>query len=447
MKPLAVIPVHYRDVVLDMIKFSHWAPPKKVCYRIVQKSIMGLFSRKNKKERVYLDWASASPVSTAAQKAFVETLAIYGNPSSPHAEGQEAKNVLEDARSRIAKLCGVKSPAVIFTSGATEANALALQGRVRACELVGVTRKNMHMLYLPTMHSSVLKTIEELKKTGVQAEPIPLHRTHANLLQIDVPAFSALLRPETVLVAADAVCGETGTRYDTRALRTSIDKAGYVGTALLHVDASQLPLVEIIERTRIGADMMTLDASKVGAVRGIGALITPQTRAIAPIVFGGGQENGLRPGTEPTALAASFAVALEEARAGHEGFSSRALQMRTELLAAITPDTNATYGIRDMIVNSGKEFAPHILNISLIGRDTDYLVMLLDAEGYSVSTKSACETDTDSGSTVVYTLTQERARAASTLRISFGPTTKSADVSRFARELITAVAFLDNAHA
>ncbi|MDB5244904.1 MAG: Cysteine desulfurase [Parcubacteria group bacterium] len=409
------------------------------------------------KKRVYLDWASAAPVSTAAQKAFVQTLEIYGNPSSPHEEGRKAKELLEEARTRIAKLCGVKAASVIFTSGATEANALALQGRVRAVEATGLAqgqagteqkgmeRKEMHMLYLPTMHSSVLKTIEELKKTGVQTEPIPLHRINAEGInatnvQIDVPAFTALLRPETILVACDAVCGETGNRYDTRALRTAIDKAGYAGTALLHVDASQLPLVEIIERTRLGADLMTLDASKVGAVRGVGALIAAQTRIIAPIVFGGGQEQGLRPGTESPALATSFATALEEARADHEDFSKRALELRTALLAQLTDSAS---GISNLVINTGKHSAPHILNLSLLGRDTDYLVMLLDAAGYSVSTKSACETDTNNGSTVVFTLTGDQARAASTLRISFGPTTTTREVTSFAKELIRSVEFLD----
>jgi cysteine desulfurase len=402
---------------------------------------MGLFSGNPKDTRVYLDWASAAPVSAAAQKAFVGALSTYGNPSSPHEEGRKAKEILEDARSRIAKQCGVKAPSVIFTSGATEANALALRGRVRALGRSGTKRADMHMLYLPTMHSSVLKTIEELKQTGVQVEPIPLLRINANDSQINIPAFIALLRPETILVACDAVCGETGNRYDTRALRTAIDKAGYTGKALLHVDASQLPLVEIIERTRLGADLMTLDASKVGAVRGIGALIAAQTRSIAPIIFGGGQEQGLRPGTEPTALAASFAAALEECRTHHAEFSARAVHLRTVLLAHLTESPEK---IQNLIINSGKHSAPHILNISLLGRDTDYLVMLLDAAGYSVSTKSACETDTDSGSTVVLTITGDSARAMSTLRISFGPTTTEAQVSSFAKELTKAVAFLDH---
>ncbi|MDB5190138.1 MAG: Cysteine desulfurase [Parcubacteria group bacterium] len=423
---------------------------------------MGLFSRKGKSNstRVYLDWASAAPVSVAAHKAFIETLDTYGNPSSPHEEGRKAKEVLEDARSRIAKLCGVKAASVVFTSGATEANALALQGRVRGVEATGLAhrqagteqkgmeRREMHMLYLPTMHSSVLKTVEELKKTGVQAEPIPLHQINAQGIntsnwQINIPAFIALLRPETILVACDAVCGETGNRYDTRALRTAIDKAGYAGTALLHIDASQLPLVEIIERTRLGADLMTLDASKVGAVRGIGALIAAQTRTIAPVVFGGGQEQGLRSGTESPALATSFATALEEARAHHEDFSKRALELRTALLAQLTDSSS---GVPNLVINTGKHSAPHILNISLLGRDTDYLVMLLDAAGYSVSTKSACETDTDNGSTVVFTLSGDQARAASTLRISFGPTTTPREVASFGKELIRSVTFLDHSH-
>ncbi len=397
---------------------------------------MGLRLRKHR--RVYLDWASAAQICASAQKAFTDAGTLYGNPSSPHEEGRKAKEILEDARSRIAKLCGVKAGAVVMTSGATEANALALQGRIRTCEQIGMARSQMHILYLPTMHSSVVKTIQEFAKTGICTEAIPL--AHG---QINISACAALLRPETVLVTCDVVCGETGSRFDTRALRTLIDKAGYAGSALLHVDASHVPLVEMIERTRLGADLMTLDASKVGGVRGIGALIVPHARSISPIVFGGGQEHGLRPGTESVALAASFATALEDAQAGHKEFSKRARELRGALLDRLTSVGHSSYGVPTMMVTVGKEFSSHILNLSFLGRDTDYLVMLLDAAGYAVSTKSACETDSE-GSAVVYALTGDKARSMSTLRISFGPSTKRGEVKRFSKALRSALDFLDN---
>jgi len=379
-----------------------------------------------------LDWASAAPVSTCAGRALARALRAYGNPSSPHAEGRAAREALEEARKTIARLAGAKRRAVVFTSGATEANALAIQGRVKRCRQEGRPYGDMHVLYLQTMHSSALKTIEELGKLGVHTEPMRLADG-----TIDLEAFKAQLAPETVLVCADAVCGETGTRFDTLRLRRAIDAArASVPDALLHVDASQLPLVEPIEHTRLGADLLVLDAQKVGGVRGIGALVIPRQNAVSAIMQGGGQEAGLRPGTEPVALAAAFAAALQECDRTHAAFAARAERARSELQASLLR------GYPGLLVNETKRQAPHILNVSLPGLDTDYAVALLDAEGIAVSTKSACETDSTEGSPVVFALTGDRARAEATLRISWGPQTTRRELRRFAKAFARTVAFL-----
>jgi len=390
------------------------------------------------KGRVYLDWASAAPVHADAKRAFDHALLADANPSSPHADGVAAKRILEDARTAIARLAAVKSASVIFTSGATEANALAIQGRVNALLARGERYENLHILYLPTMHSSVLKTVAAFAERGAQTEAIPLKDW-----RIDLQAFAKQLRPETVLVCVDAICGETGTRFDTRGVRTAIDAAGFAGRALLHVDASQLPLVESIERTRLGADLMTLDAQKVGGIRGIGAPIVHDLHSIAPIVLGGGQEQGLRPGTEPVALAAAFATALTACNANRESFSKQAQGQRIKLLEVLATE------LPNMEVNEGKSHAPHILNLSFPNLDTDYAVMVLDKAGYSVATRSACETDSIDGSTAVRLLSGDRSpeqsRAKSTLRISWGPGTTDIQLQQFAQELIRTVRFLQTA--
>ncbi len=131
-----------------------------------------LFGRK----RAYLDWASAAPVGPRAQRAFTQALVAYGNPSSPHAEGAAAREVLEASRTRIARLAGVKPRAVVFTSGATEANALAIQGRARALRAAGMPYGKMHLLFLGTMHSSVTKTIAELVAQGRAGRGDSSHR-------------------------------------------------------------------------------------------------------------------------------------------------------------------------------------------------------------------------------------------------------------------------------
>jgi len=384
----------------------------------------------NHRHRAYLDWASAAPVHRRAERALARALHSFGNPSSPHTEGRAAREALEAARTAIARLAGVKQRAVVFTSGATEANALAIQGRVKRCQQDGIAYDAMHILYLPTMHSSALKTIEELVNLGVRAEALRLRDGG-----IDLDAFKAQLTPQTILVCADAVCGETGTRLDTLRLRRVID-AAEAPKALLHMDASQLPLIEPIEHTRLGADFLTLDAQKVGGVRGIGALIVPHQNGIRAIMQGGGQEGGLRPGTEAVALAAAFAAALLECDRTHAAFSARATRARAELQAALMRS------YPDLVLNEGKRQAPHILNISLPGLDTDYAVALLDTEGIAVSTRSACETDSTEGSPVVFVLTGDRARAEATLRISWGPQTPRRELRRFAKAFARTTAFL-----
>ncbi|HYE23290.1 MAG TPA: aminotransferase class V-fold PLP-dependent enzyme [Candidatus Paceibacterota bacterium] len=379
------------------------------------------------RSRTYLDWASAAPPTAAAFRAFLKGTKHFGNPSAPHMEGREAKKVVEEARTRIARLMEVKADDVIFTSGATEANALALAGALKGS---GRSLPDLHILYLPTAHSSSLRTIEGLGREGVQIEP--LHITEG---AVDLARLAAQLRQETYLISIDVVCGETGTRYDVRGIRRALVEAGR-SDVLIHADASQLPMIESITRARLGADLITLDAQKVGGVRGAGLLVAPRYIPLQPIVEGGGQERGLRSGTEPSALIAAFAASLSECQKGHGDFSRHSTSLRARLLADID-------SIEGLVINGGKAQVPHILNLSLLGRDTDYLVALLDERGYAVSTRSSCETDAE-GSRVVLYMTGDAVRAASTLRVSFGPSTREGEIRRFAKALIETVAFLDS---
>lgn len=376
--------------------------------------------------RTYLDHAAAAPVSADALRAFSKAVVASGNPSSSHAEGRRAKEILEDARLRIARLAGTKPEAVIFTSGATEANALGIEGHIRALIQKGGKPKDMHVLYLPSAHASVIGAIQTVAKLGVSVEPIVR----------DVTQREAQIRTETVLVILDLVCGETGTIYPVRNVRRTLDRVRLNGPRItLMVDAAQAPRVESIELQHLGADLVSLDAQKVGGVRGIGALIAPSTVPLEPLIHGGGQERGLRPGTESPALATAFATALEACARSRDTFTAKAIRMRTELLASLS-------SIAHMEVNEGKTQAPHMLNLSLVGRDTDYLLALLDEAGFAVSTKSACESD-EEGSRAVLFMTGDAERAASTLRISWGPDTTERDLRRCATALIAAVRFID----
>jgi cysteine desulfurase len=362
------------------------------------------------KKRIYLDAASGGS----------------GNPSSPHTEGRQAREMLETARTTIARLTEVQSDDVIFTGGATEANALAIFG-------VALARKakaggDIHILYLPSAHASLVENAKLVATYGVTALPLPLRDT-----KVDVEALTELLKDTTALVTMEAVCGETGVVWNTREVAHAIR-----GKALLHVDASQAPLTQKITRAHFGADLLTLDISKVSSARGIGALIAHRTIELAPLYRGGGQERGVRPGSEAPLLAQTFAQALQECSENRETFYAAASSARAALISRLQT------ALPDVLINEGKEQVPNILNISLPGRDTDYLVALLDEEGFAVSTKSACETDSEQGSRAVFVLTKDEARARATLRVSWGENINQSDLNRFADALVGAVAFIDS---
>ncbi|MFA7302195.1 MAG: aminotransferase class V-fold PLP-dependent enzyme [Candidatus Paceibacterota bacterium] len=363
-----------------------------------------------RKRRVYLDTAAG----------------LAGNASSPHEEGRKAKQMLEAARERIARLVEVKADDVIFTSGATEANALAIVGHVRAVRKG--RRNNAHALYLPSAHASIVENMKQLALEGVVVEPLPIHEG-----RVDVALLATMLTPNTVLVSMDAVCGETGVVWNTREVAETI--RGYRISTIsaspirLHVDASQAPLTEKVTRAHFNADLLTFDISKISPERGFGVLVAHRTIPLEPLYRGGGQERGLRPGSETPELAAEFADALARAVDGREVFRVKAQQQRQDLLEQITAL------VPNVLVNEARLQAPSILNISLLGRDTDYLVALLDDLGFAVSTKSACETDSEEGSRAVLALTVDKERAKATLRISWGPRTRSRDLARFALAL------------
>lgn len=391
------------------------------------------------KKRTYLDWAAAAPVKPEAARAFTRALRAFGNPSSPHEEGRAGRVILEEVRTAIARILGVKADDVIFTSGATEANNIALMGHVDALIEAGRKPEDIHILYLPTSHASVIETIAALHKRGVVVEALPLGK---EMETIEYVKLAEMIRPETALVSMDFVCGETGIVWPVREMRHFLDEVRGTGDSkiLLHADATQAPLAESIDRSRIGADLITLDASKVGGVRGIGVLVAHRTIPLASLIHGGGQERSLRSGTQSPALAAAFAAALTVCEKERAAFSARAAAARASLIETVRAFAPPAY------IQEGKRQVSNILNISFPGIDTDYLAAVLDEAGFAVSTRSACETDAE-GSRAVYALTNDAERAKATLRVSWGPTTPTQAVSRFGTALCTALTFVDSARA
>ncbi len=367
-------------------------------------------------------------MSFFAHRMYLDVAAgMEPNPSSPHAEGRAARERLEAARTAIARLVECKADDVVFTSGATPANALAILGTVRARE------GKRHVLYHPGAHASIVENVRLLEREGVAVEPLVLKDG-----SIDLERLEAQLTDDTVLVSLEAVCGETGVVWNTRAVRTMLEGHRIQANdrrPLLHVDASQAPFTEKLEMSHYGADLLVFDGGKLG-VPGAGCLIAHRTIPLTSLYGGGGQERTLMSGTPNVSAQATFARALQKAVSRRERFRETASRERAALVSAMD-------GIEGLAVNEGRTQAPQILNISLTGRDTDYLAMLLDAAGFAVSTRSACETDSDEGSRAVFALTGDTERARATLRISWGGATTRRGLLRFSRALREAVAFID----
>lgn len=369
------------------------------------------------KRRVYLDFAAG----------------MAGNPSSPHEEGRQARARLEAARKSVAEQLEVQADDVLFTSGATESNALAILGHTRALrDCVGKDvpgRSHLHVLYLPTAHASTLENVKMLAEEGMMIEPLQITDG-----RVDTDMLAKQIRKETVMVTMEAVCGETGVVWNTREVAAVL--RGQEIPIRLHVDASQAPWTEKVTRAHFDADLLTFDGAKVG-VRGIGILIAHRTIPLTPLYRGGGQERGLRPGSEDPERAELFTSALLRARERREVFVETARKDRQALIERLRA------ALPKLMVNESRAQAPNVLNLSFPGVDTDYLVALLDEAGFAVSTKSACETDSREGSRAVLALTGEANRARSTLRLSWGPDTSTHDLERCAEEIIRAVTFID----
>ncbi len=385
------------------------------------------------KKRIYLDYASAPPVSTAAEVAMRSASAYIGNPGAIHREAVEAKRALEDARARIAALLEVKAREIVFTSGLTETNNLAILGTARMLERTKRTLEGTHWIVSSIEHSSVLDCFAEIERLGgtvLHVDPDERGIIHAETVE-------KALRPETVFVSIGWANNEIGTIQPlskiSRVIRDFESKHGT--SILLHSDAGQAPLYLSTTAHSLGVDLLALGGNKLYGPHGVGALFLRNTSDLAKVLQGGPQERGLRPGTENVALALGFAAALEEIAALRHEESIRVQALRDKFAGSLVK------GIPGLVINGDLKHAlPHMLNVSIPNsmswRTAEYLTLQLDQAGIAVSTKSACREGEESRSHVVEALGGEQWRAQNTLRFSFGASTTESDIQRATDVLI-----------
>ncbi len=352
------------------------------------------------KSAVYLDFNATAPIRDEAVEAVCEAFRIGGNASSVHSFGRAARRLLENGREQVAALVGVSGADVIFTSGGTEANNLALVGCGRPNVLVSAVE-----------HPSVLAV------SGGR-DPIPVDADGV----IDLAAFEKSLAAQTgpVIVSVMLANNETGVLQPVEKVCEIAKRHG----ALVHCDAVQAAGKIAVDMRALGVDMLSLAAHKIGGPQGIGALIVGADLALAPQVLGGGQERRLRAGTENIAGAAGFGAAASAAKSGLSNFAKLAvLRDRLEKAVLVVAPQAKIFGRRMARLPNTSCFA--VPNLP-----SDTQVMALDMEGVAVSSGSACSSGKVEASHVLAAM-GENELGAHTIRISLGWSSQPGDVDRF----------------
>jgi cysteine desulfurase len=336
-------------------------------------------------DRVYLDYAGFSPVDPRVLAVMRPFLAAgIGNPSAPHSLGSEARESLEAARAKVARLVGAPAPGVIFTSGATEANNLAIRG----VALRGGDRPR-HVVTSAVEHISVLNACRDLEKAGGAVTILPVDAEG----RVDPEALRKALRPETVLVSIGAACAEIGTLQPLEDI-ARITRA--VGVAL-HVDAvGALGRVPFAGEA-MSLDLVTLSSNDLYGPPGAGALWVKPGLKLLPQMLGGGQEGGYRSGTEnlPAIVGLGVAAELMRAEAGH-GEPTRLAALRDRLVDSLVgsiPDCRLT--------GSRTARLPHHASFALRGAKADAMLLDLDLSRVAASSGSACAQRTGTPSHVL----------------------------------------------
>ncbi len=378
-------------------------------------------------ERAYFDWNATVPLRREARAAMVAALGLTGNASSVHAEGRAARRLVEEARAQVADLAGTEAKNVTFTSGATEANMLALTPAIE----IGGRKSVRDRLFVSAIEHPSVRSGGRFP--AEMTEELPISSDGA----VDLHALrSAIARAERPLISVMLANNETGV------IQPIADIAAIVHAAngVLHVDAVQGPGRIDCRIGDLGADLMSFSAHKLGGPQGAGALICRGDIHIAePLIKGGGQERGLRAGTENVAAIAGFGAAAAEAAKQADAERMRALRDRLEAgLKEAMPEA-VIFG----------ESAPRLPNTTLFavpGMKAETAIIAFDLNGIAVSSGSACSSGKVQPSQVLAAMGVEPSLAQGAVRVSLGWSTSDRDVENLLDALTKVVSSLRKRH-
>lgn len=376
-------------------------------------------------DSIYLDNAATTPLLPAVWEAMrPHALDAFANPASAHRPGARARKALEDARERSAALLGADPDEVVFTSGATEANNLAVTG------LTG--QAPGHVLVSPVEHPSVVEPVARLAAAGFSAEHLAVRADG----RIPADALAGRVRGDTVLVAVQCANHETGALQPVAELAADV-----AGRTAFHCDATQAVGKIPIGFHELGVSTLALSAHKFHGPKGVGALLVRRGTRLRPLLAGGHQQRGRRPGTEPVALAVGLATALD---LWHQQADERLRKVRRlrRLLLDQLELSAAPVIVNGPDAEQPHHALPHTLNISFPGCQADALFMRLDLAGVACSTGSACSSGSLLPSPVLRAMALPAERVGSAIRFSLSPLLSENEIADAARRIVQAVTAL-----
>ena len=362
--------------------------------------------------RVYLDYNATTPLAPEAADAMTTALReVFGNASSVHAFGQQAKAVLDAAREEVAALIGADAAEIVFTSGGTESDGLALRGVTESFGAAG----RPGIVVSGIEHEAVLNTARSLARRGCPVDIVPPEPSGI----VDPDRVAALITERTGLVSIMHANNETGAIQPV----AEIAAAAHAGGALVHVDAVQTVGKVPIDVHALGLDLLSLSAHKFYGPKGAGALWVRRGTRVTAQMTGGRQERSRRAGTENVPAIAGLGAAAARARAALAADASHVGRLRDRLEAGILAR------VADTVVNAGQ--VPRVANtsnISFTGVEAESLLIALDLEGIAVSTGSACSSGTLEPSHVLKAMGFPAHRTQNSIRFSLGALTTRADI-------------------
>lgn len=363
---------------------------------------------------IYLDHAATTPVRREVLDAMLPYLGErFGNPSSVHRWGREARVALDEARERIAACLGAHADELVLTSCGTEGDNLAVLGAWRAQRDAGRTA----VVTTPIEHKAVLAAAEQAWREGAERRIVPV--TNQGLVEVE--AFRNAVDGSTAVASVMWINNEIGVVQPIPELAESAREHGLV----FHTDAVQAFGKVDIDVRALPVDLLAISGHKIGAPKGIGALFIRRGTNMQPLFYGGSQDRGRRPGTENVAYAVALATAAELAVAEREAECARLRGMREMLEQAILAS------VPDAVIHgSGAPRAPHILNLSVPGCDAESMLMALDLRGVAASAGSACQSGAAGASHVLSAIGVNGSELSSALRLSLGSLNTDEHVTR-----------------